>query len=107
MLRVKYERYLNDFHHKSETKSFADLIELESWMFGQMQQNYSGDKGAMSFPTPRKAKRIGENGPWRIELRPVYGGSRFGFIKSRLPKITARITSCRTSTSRCEEGQEK
>lgn len=73
MLRVKYERYLNDFHHKSETKSFADLIELESWMFGQMQQDYSGDKGAMSFPTPRKAKRIGENGPWCIELRPVYG----------------------------------
>lgn len=73
MLRVKYERYLNDFHHKSETESFADLIELESWMFGQMQQDYSGGKGTMFFPTPRKMKRIGEHGPRYIELRPVYG----------------------------------
>ena len=73
MLRVKYERYLNDYFRKDETKSFADLTALENWMFDQMQQDYSGDEGAMSFPTPKKAARIHADGPWGIELRPVYG----------------------------------
>lgn len=73
MLRVKYERYLNDYCRKDETKSFADLTELENWMFDQMQQDYAGDKGTMSFPTPKKLARIHADGPWGIELRPVYG----------------------------------
>ena len=71
MLRVKYERYWNDFHRRNEVKHFADLDELAEWMFGQMQQDYTR---GMSFPTPEKASRIGESGPWAIELRPVWGG---------------------------------
>ena len=49
MLKVKIERYLNDFCRKDETKSFDDLIKLEDWMFGQMQQKHSE---GMRFPTP-------------------------------------------------------
>lgn len=70
MLRVKYERYWNDFHRRNEVKSFANLDELADWMFGQMQQDYTK---AMSFPTPEKVDRIGETGPWSIEIRPVWG----------------------------------
>lgn len=70
MLKVKIERYLNDFCRKDETKSFDDLIKLEDWMFGQMQQKHSE---GMRFPTPEAAERIGEKGPWRIEFRPVRG----------------------------------
>lgn len=70
MLKVKYERYWNDSHRRSEVKSFADLDELADWMFDQMQQNYIK---AMSFPTPEKVARIGRTEPWSIELRPVWG----------------------------------
>lgn len=70
MLRVKYERYWNDLHRRDEVKSFEDLNELAEWMFGQIQQDYNE---AMFFPTPEKAGRIGESGPWAIELRPVWG----------------------------------
>ena len=74
MLTVKYERYWNDFFRKNEERSFCHLAELEEWMFGQMKQNYSGDTYTMSFPTPEKAKRIGETGPWNIEFKPERGG---------------------------------
>lgn len=75
MLRVKYERHWNDFVRKSEEKRFQDLEDLENWMFGQMEQDYTKDF-VMGFPTPEKAERIGdvEGAPWRIELRPKWGG---------------------------------
>lgn len=69
-MKVKYERYWNDYRRRDEVQSFADLDELANWMFGQMQQDY--EKG-MSFPTPEKAARINESGPWSIEVRPVRG----------------------------------
>ena len=39
-------------------------------VYKRQQQDYTG---GMSFPTPEKASRIGESGPWAIELRPVWG----------------------------------
>ena len=76
MLRVKYERYWNDYIRKNEERCFRDLNDLEEWMFGQMKQDYT-DKFVMSFPTPDAAKRIGETGPWRIEFKPQWGGESF------------------------------
>ncbi len=73
MIKIKYERYWNDFIRKSEVKSFSDLDELEEWIFGQMQQDYTKNQFVMSFPTPEKEKRIQANGPWRIEFTPKYG----------------------------------
>ena len=55
MLNVKLERYLNTFWRKDEAKSFASLSELENWIFDQMQQDYSRNTWAMSFPTPASA----------------------------------------------------
>lgn len=72
MFRVKYERYWNDYRRRHEEKHFSDLAELEEWIFGQMQQNYT-NPSAMSFPTPKKAERIKADGPWSIEFRPVWG----------------------------------
>lgn len=72
MLRVRYERYWNDYHRKDEVKTFADLDELADWMFNQMQQDYT-NQSAMSFPTPKEVASIGEAGPWTIEFRPVWG----------------------------------
>ena len=72
MLKIRYERYLNDYHRRNESRTFSTLHGLEEWMFDQMQQNYT--RGfAMCFPTPEKAARIGERGPWRIEFTPVRG----------------------------------
>lgn len=72
MLRVRYERYWNDYRRKDEVKTFADLDELADWMFNQMQQDYT-NQSTMSFPTPKKVASIGETGPWTIEFRPVWG----------------------------------
>lgn len=72
MLRVRYERYWNDYRRKDEVKAFADLDELADWMFNQMQQDYM-NQSAMSFPTSKKVASIGETGPWTIEFRPVWG----------------------------------
>lgn len=76
MLKIKYERYWDDYRRRNETKSFSSLNGLEDWMFGQMQQDYTKDF-VMSFPTPEKAARIGECGPWSIEFRPERGGEKF------------------------------
>lgn len=73
MIKIKFERYWNDFTRKNEVQSFSSLDALADWMFGQMQRDYTKDF-AMSFPTPEKAKRIGETGPWRIEFQPQFGG---------------------------------
>ena len=70
MLNVKLERYLNDFWRKVEAKSFASLSELENWIFDQMQQDYSSNTGAMSFPTPASARKIHADGPWAIKFQP-------------------------------------
>ena len=73
MLNVKLERYLNDFWRKVEAKSFASLSELENWIFDQMQQDYSSNTGAMSFPTPASARKIHADGPWAIKFQPIRG----------------------------------
>lgn len=77
MLKVKYERYWNDFIRKNEEMSFLSLEGLEEWIFGQMKQDYSKNQFAMSFPTPEKAERIGESGPWEIEFKPESCGESF------------------------------
>lgn len=73
MFRVKFERYWNDYLRRHEEKHFSDLAELEEWIFGQMQQDYTTNHSAMSFPTPKAAERIKAAGPWSIEFRPVWG----------------------------------
>lgn len=74
MIRIKCEHYWNDFIRKNEIKTFASLDALADWIFGQMQQDYTGSHSCvMSFPTPEAAKRIGETGPWRIEFTPQRG----------------------------------
>lgn len=73
MLKIRYELYQNDFRRRNESRTFSTLRGLEDWMFDQMQQDYTRDF-VMCFPTPEKAARIGECGPWQIEFKPVYGG---------------------------------
>ncbi|MFR2635578.1 hypothetical protein [Neglectibacter timonensis] len=61
MYVAKFERYWNDYRRKGETKTFSGLAELENWMFGQMQQDYTKDF-VMTFPTPAAAVRIKADG---------------------------------------------
>nr|DAR88140.1 MAG TPA: hypothetical protein [Caudoviricetes sp.] len=56
MYVAKFERYWNDYRRKDETKTFSGLAELENWMFGQMQQDYTKDF-VMTFPTPAATVR--------------------------------------------------
>lgn len=73
MLRIKFERYWNDYHRKDDVKPFDDFSDLENWLFSQMQQDYTKEPYAMCFPTPAAAKRIHADGPWCIEIQPKYG----------------------------------
>lgn len=73
MLRVKFERYWNDYHRRDDSKPFDDFSDLENWLFSQMQQDYINNSHVMSFPTPAAAKRIHADGPWSIEIQPKYG----------------------------------
>lgn len=76
MLKVKYEQYVNDHNRQMQEKEFSTLTELEDWIFGQMQQDYT-QKRCMFFPTPEIMVRIGMTGPSTIEFSPMVGGPRF------------------------------
>lgn len=82
MIKVYYEEYYNDFIRRNKEKVFADLTELEEWMFGQMQQNY---EKAMAFLTPAKCERICAKGPWEIEFTPTYGGPHIWIHQITIP----------------------
>ena len=73
-MKVIFEKYTNDYNRKSETKTFTSLTELENWIFGQMQQDYSRNRYAMWFPLPESVKKYKRDGPGSIEFRPCYGG---------------------------------
>lgn len=69
VITVRYEEYHNDYFRKEHERRFANLEELEEWMFGQMKQNYSSkEKGwlYMYFPVNKE--------PSRIQFSPQYGG---------------------------------
>ena len=74
MIRVFYEEYYNDFIRKNREKAFANLTELEEWIFGQMEQDYT-KPFVMFFPAPEIMKRIHADGPGRIEFTPKHSGS--------------------------------
>lgn len=86
MYVVKFERYWNDYRRKDETKTFLGLAELENWMFGQMQQDYTKDF-VMTFPTPAAAVRIKADGPWAIEFRPKWELTLDKFLRGLVQAI--------------------
>ena len=73
-MKAIIEKYTSDYNRKSETKTFTSLTELENWIFGQMQQNYSRNRYAMWFPLPESVKKYKRDGPGSIEFRPCCGG---------------------------------
>lgn len=40
MIKVKYEKYYNDYRNSYETKTFNSLDELADWMFGMVKGKY-------------------------------------------------------------------
>lgn len=72
MITVKYEEYHNDYFRKDHEHRFADLTELENWIFEQMQQDYSSkERGWLTMYFP-----VGEE-PSRIQFAPKWGGADF------------------------------
>lgn len=49
MIRVKYEKYYNDYRNSYETKGFGSLEELADWLFGMVKGEY---KRSMWFTDP-------------------------------------------------------
>lgn len=69
MFKIKYEEYHNDYDRKNHEKKFLYLSDLEEWIFGQMQRDYTKDRMVLYFP----GKDIGG----RVEFQPVCGGATF------------------------------
>lgn len=63
MYVAKFERYWNDYRRKDETKTFSGLAELENWMFGQMQQDYTKDFVMTRRRLRRSESRLTVRGP--------------------------------------------
>ena len=51
MLKIRMERHLNSCFHREDTRTFDTFAELEEWIFDQMQQDYTGCKMTLRFPT--------------------------------------------------------
>lgn len=68
MIKVRYEEYHNDYFRRNHEETFSSLTELEDWIFGQMQQDYTKSCG-MYFPTGKHSKEAS-----RISFTPVCGG---------------------------------
>lgn len=49
MIRVKYERYHNDYNRKIEERTFSDLDQLADWLFSNVDGSY---KEKMFFVNP-------------------------------------------------------
>lgn len=49
MIRVKYERYHNDYNRKIEERTFSNLDRLADWLFSNVSGNY---KEKMFFVNP-------------------------------------------------------
>ena len=49
MIRVKYERYHNNYNRKIEEKDFCNLDQLADWLFSNVSGNY---KDKMFFINP-------------------------------------------------------
>lgn len=49
MIKVKYEKYYNDYRKSYETKNFNSLNELADWLFGMVKGKY---KRCMWFVDP-------------------------------------------------------
>ena len=73
MITAKIVKYYNDYNQKAFDKTFENLDELADWIFDQMQQDYSRNTWAMSFPTPASARNIHADGPWAIKFQPIPG----------------------------------
>lgn len=50
MIRIKYNKYFNDFKNAYETKSFNTLNELADWMFNMVTGEYK--KSLLYFTNP-------------------------------------------------------
>lgn len=49
MIKVRYEKYYNDYRKKQEVKTFDDLQEVADWLFGLVKGDY---RSSMWFVNP-------------------------------------------------------
>lgn len=78
MIKIDYEEYYSDSNRMFKKVEFKSLKELADWIFENVRNGYS-DKSRgrylLWFPTPQKMERIKNDGPARIEFRPLNSSS--------------------------------
>ena len=86
MLKIRMERHLNSCFHREDTRTFDTFAELEEWIFDQMQQDYTGCKMTLRFPTSEIAQCFHDNGPCRIEIHPTPDGEQLWIHQIETPE---------------------
>lgn len=86
MLKIRMERHLNSCFHREDTRTFDTFAELEKWIFDQMQQDYTGYKMTLRFPTSEIAQCFHDDGPCRIEIHPTPDGEQLWIHQIETPE---------------------
>lgn len=86
MLKIRMERHLNSCFHREDTRTFDTFAELEEWIFDQMQQDYTGCKMTLRFPTSEIAQCFHDDGPCRIEIHPTPDGEQLWIHQIETPE---------------------
>lgn len=86
MLKIRMERHLNSCFHREDTRTFDTFAELEEWIFDQMQQDYTGYKMTLRFPTSEIAQCFHDDGPCRIEIHPTPDGEQLWIHQIETPE---------------------
>lgn len=81
MLKIRMERHLNSCFHREDTRTFDTFAELEEWIFDQMQQDYTGCKMTLRFPTSEIAQCFHDDARAASRFIPLLTESSFGFTR--------------------------
>lgn len=96
MIKVKYEKYYNDYRNTQEEKSFYTLEEVADWMFGMVQGAY---KGSLYFMNPDKNHERDGKLYFSSSNIKSYDGNYSYFIE-QIERDGVIIYSCGTFTNK-------
>lgn len=96
MIRVKYEKYYNDYRNSQVETTFSSLDELADWLFGMVKGNY--DKSSLWFVDPDKDHMM--DGKLHLDNSCIqsYDGT-YSYWVEQIEKDGAIIYSCGTFTN--------
>lgn len=96
MIKVRYEKYYNDYNKTQEVKTFSSLNEMSDWFFGLVQGEY---KDHMYFVNPDNGNH-NRNGKLNLNKSSLQArDGKYHYWIEQVEKNGAIIYSCGTFTN--------